>query len=65
VGGWVVGCSCSNTVRLPELLALCGEASRDAGRDAWIVATRGAAPDHPVLATLPESGYLKCVVLRT
>jgi 23S rRNA (cytosine1962-C5)-methyltransferase len=63
--GWVVGCSCSYNFRLQELLALVGEASRDAARDAWIVETRGAAPDHPVLATLPESSYLKCVVLRT
>jgi len=64
-GGHVVLCSCSYNVRLPDLLNYVAEASRDAGRDAWIVETRGAAPDHPVLATLPESGYLKCVVVRT
>jgi 23S rRNA (cytosine1962-C5)-methyltransferase len=64
-GGHVVGCSCSYNMHLPELLAIVGDASRDAGRPAWILETRGAAPDHPVLATLPESGYLKCLVLRT
>jgi 23S rRNA (cytosine1962-C5)-methyltransferase len=52
-------------MHLTDLVSIVGDASRDAGRPAWILETRGAAPDHPVLATLPESGYLKCLVLRT
>ena len=38
--------------------------ARDAGRAVWLEALRGAALDHPVALTLPESGYLKCAVLR-
>ena len=39
-------------------------ASVATGRAARIFRFTGAAPDHPVLATLPESEYLKCAFLR-
>ena len=32
--------------------------------DAWLDDLRGAPADHPVLMTLPESSYLKCVYAR-
>jgi 23S rRNA (cytosine1962-C5)-methyltransferase len=64
-GGHLVTCSCSYNVRAADFLSFLAEASRDAGRPAWVVETAGAAPDHPALLTLPESHYLKCVVLAT
>jgi 23S rRNA (cytosine1962-C5)-methyltransferase len=35
----------------------------DAGRNARILRNAGAGPDHPVHPNLPESAYLKCIVL--
>ena len=64
-GGVLVTCSCSYNVRAADFLAYLAEASRDAGVPAWVVETAGAAPDHPALLALPESHYLKCVVLAT
>jgi 23S rRNA (cytosine1962-C5)-methyltransferase len=29
-----------------------------------VLETRGAAPDHPAVLTLPETSYLKCLVCR-
>ena len=40
------------------------EASVGAGREARIFRFAGAAPDHPVLATVPETDYLKCAFMR-
>ena len=35
----------------------------DAGRTGPIIRTAGAGPDHPIHPLLPESAYLKAVVL--
>jgi 23S rRNA (cytosine1962-C5)-methyltransferase len=29
-----------------------------------VLEARGAAPDHPAILTLPETGYLKCLICR-
>ncbi len=29
-----------------------------------LLETRTAAPDHPVILTLPETHYLKCLICR-
>ena len=63
-GGVLVTCSCSFNVDRESFLACLAQASLDAGRDARIFRTSGAAADHPVLATLPESEYLKCAFVR-
>ncbi len=62
--GILLTCSCSQnfTPKLFETTLL--EAARDARRDIQILERRGAAPDHPVLLTFPESSYLQCWVLR-
>lgn len=63
-GGSLVTASCSHAVR-PELFVhFLNEAARDSGRDVYLEALHGAAPDHPALLTLPESSYLKCAFLR-
>ncbi|MEM7308830.1 MAG: class I SAM-dependent rRNA methyltransferase [Planctomycetota bacterium] len=64
-GGYLVTCSCSFNVKPADFAGFVADASRDAGVPAWLVETAGAAPDHPALVTLPESSYLKCLVLRT
>jgi 23S rRNA (cytosine1962-C5)-methyltransferase len=63
-GGVLVTCSCSHNVDRDAFRAALGAAAVAAGREARIVEFRGASEDHPVLATLPESEYLKCAVVR-
>jgi 23S rRNA (cytosine1962-C5)-methyltransferase len=40
------------------------DAARDAGRRLALVAWTGAGPDHPELVNVPETGYLKGMLLR-
>jgi 23S rRNA (cytosine1962-C5)-methyltransferase len=40
------------------------DAAADAGRTMMLVEKRMQARDHPVLVTVPETHYLKCIVLR-
>ncbi len=63
-GGMLVTCSCSHHVPLDEFLGVLTAAAVDAGRRVQVLETRGAAPDHPAVLTLPETNYLKCVICR-
>jgi 23S rRNA (cytosine1962-C5)-methyltransferase len=63
-GGTLVTCSCSHHVPLAEFMEAVGSAASDAKRRVQVLETRGAAPDHPSVLTLPETDYLKCVICR-
>jgi 23S rRNA (cytosine1962-C5)-methyltransferase len=63
-GGTLVTCSCSHHVPLADFTGIVASAAADAGRRVQILATRGAAPDHPEILTLPETAYLKCLICR-
>ena len=63
-GGLLVTCSCSHHVSLAELEGVVSSAAADAGRRVRLLERRGAAPDHPVVLNLPETEYLKCVMLE-
>jgi 23S rRNA (cytosine1962-C5)-methyltransferase len=63
-GGTLVTCSCSHHVGLPEFTAVVASAAADARVRVQLLETRGAAPDHPAILTLPETSYLKCLVCR-
>ena len=63
-GGTLVTCSCSHHVGLADFLEVVRAAAVDAGRRVQLLETRGAAPDHPAILTLPETSYLKCLILR-
>jgi 23S rRNA (cytosine1962-C5)-methyltransferase len=63
-GGVLLTCSCSYHVDEEMFLALLAEAARDAGRLVQITEKRTQGRDHPILLTVPETYYLKCVVLR-
>jgi 23S rRNA (cytosine1962-C5)-methyltransferase len=63
-GGLLVTCSCSHHVGWAELEAAVASASVDAGRRVRLLERRGPAPDHPVVLNLPETEYLKCIVLE-
>jgi 23S rRNA (cytosine1962-C5)-methyltransferase len=63
-GGILVTCSCSHHVSLADLTGAVASAAADAGRRVTLLETRSAAADHPVVLTLPETYYLKCLILR-
>lgn len=63
-GGTLVTCSCSHHVSLVEFTEVVAAAANDAGRRVQLLETRAAAPDHPEVLTLPETRYLKCLILR-
>jgi 23S rRNA (cytosine1962-C5)-methyltransferase len=63
-GGLLVTCSCSHHVGWAELEASITAAAADAHRRVRLLERRGAALDHPVVLNLPETEYLKCLVLE-
>ena len=63
-GGLLVTCSCSHHVGWADLEAAVASAAADASRRVRLLERRGAAPDHPVVLNLPETEYLKCLVLE-
>ena len=63
-GGYLVTCSCSFHVSESDLLELVASAALDAHRTAVVVERRMQSRDHPVLLTVPETHYLKCLILR-
>jgi 23S rRNA (cytosine1962-C5)-methyltransferase len=62
-GGLLVTCSCSHHVGWADLEGAVASAAVDAGRRVRLLERRGAAIDHPVVLNLPETEYLKCLVL--
>lgn len=62
--GILVTCSCSAAVssRRPTFVQTVVDAAKDAGRDATLIRTMGAAPDHPVPGDQPETEYLTVCV---
>ena len=63
-GGFLITCSCSHHVAWADLEAAVAAAAADAQRRVRLLERRGAAPDHPVILNLPETEYLKCLVLQ-
>jgi 23S rRNA (cytosine1962-C5)-methyltransferase len=63
-GGTLVTCSCSHHVALDEFTAVVASAAADSHRRVQVLESRGAAPDHPAILTLPETSYLKCLICR-
>jgi len=63
-GGVLVTCSCSHHVSEAMLLEIVAEASLDAGRTLRVLERRTQAADHPILLTVPETLYLKCLILQ-
>lgn len=63
-GGVLITCSCSYHVGEELFMEMLVDASRDAGRMIQVIEKRTQGRDHPMLLTVPETFYLKCVVLR-
>jgi 23S rRNA (cytosine1962-C5)-methyltransferase len=63
-GGYLITCSCSYHVSEADLLSVIAEAALDAHRTVTVVERRTQSRDHPILLTVPETHYLKCLILR-
>jgi 23S rRNA (cytosine1962-C5)-methyltransferase len=63
-GGLLVTCSCSHHVTWTDLEGAVTDAAIDSGRRVRVLERRGASLDHPVILNLPETEYLKCLVLE-
>ncbi|HMV00974.1 MAG TPA: class I SAM-dependent rRNA methyltransferase [Rhodocyclaceae bacterium] len=63
-GGVLVSCSCSQPVSDDDFWNMLQSAARDAHRQIRLLEQRGQGPDHPVLAGMPETRYLKCFIVQ-
>ena len=63
-GGILVTCSCSHHLSEAILLEIVASASLDTGKKLRVVERRMQSQDHPVLLTVPETLYLKCLILE-
>jgi 23S rRNA (cytosine1962-C5)-methyltransferase len=63
-GGVLVTCTCSYHMSESMFLGVVAEAAADARRQLQFVEKRIQARDHPVLAGVPETLYLKCLIAR-
>jgi 23S rRNA (cytosine1962-C5)-methyltransferase len=63
-GGVLVTCSCSHHVSEAMLLELVAEASLDTKRKLRVLERRTQSQDHAILLTVPETLYLKCLILE-
>jgi 23S rRNA (cytosine1962-C5)-methyltransferase len=63
--GTLVTCSCSYHVSEARFGEMLWEASVDLDRPLRVVERRGPSRDHPILLTVPETLYLKCLIIST
>ena len=63
-GGLFATFSCTGLVSEDEFLGMLRRAAFYAGRTVQVLKIAGAGPDHPFLAQVPESRYLKAVFCR-
>jgi 23S rRNA (cytosine1962-C5)-methyltransferase len=63
-GGFLLTCSCSYHVSEALFLQILAEAASDAGKKIVVAERRTQAQDHPILLTMTETHYLKCLIAR-
>lgn len=63
-GGIFLTCSCTGLVSEEQFLDMLRRAAFYAGRTVQVLKVAGAGADHPFLAHVPESRYLKAVFCR-
>lgn len=62
--GVLITCSCSFHVSEADLLEAVAAAALDSGKILRVLDRRSQASDHPILLTVPETHYLKCLILQ-
>ena len=63
-GGVLATFSCSHHVSSDDFADICRAAATDAGVTMRILAGLTQSPDHPILLTVPETHYLKGLLLE-
>jgi len=63
-GGYLVTCSCSYNISEELFAEMIHHASVDSHTPVMMVEKRMQGRDHPVLVGVPETYYLKCMILR-
>ena len=63
-GGLLITSTCSYHMSEEAFLNVIADAGADTGRAVQIVEKRMQSRDHPVLVSMPETYYLKCMILR-
>ena len=62
-GGTLVTCSCSYHVNPSDFLEVVADSARDVHRTIRLLENRTQAKDHPILLEVPETAYLKCLIV--
>ena len=63
-GGILVSCSCSHHMSEARLLEVIAAAALDGGKQLRVLERRTQSHDHPILLTVPETHYLKCLIFQ-
>lgn len=63
-GGVLVSCSCSHHMSEAHLLEIIASAALDCGKQLRVLERRTQSQDHPILLTVPETHYLKCLIFE-
>ena len=63
-GGVLVTNSCSHHVSEADLFETVAAAALDCGKTLRVLERRAQAADHPILLTVPETLYLKCLIFE-
>jgi 23S rRNA (cytosine1962-C5)-methyltransferase len=62
--GVLVSCSCSHHMSEAHLLEIVAAAALDCGKQLRVIERRTQSRDHPILLTVPETHYLKCLIFQ-
>ncbi len=63
-GGFLATASCSHFLTQEDFLQVVTDAASDAGVSVKLIERRGQAPDHPILPLVPETEYLKLLLIQ-
>ena len=63
-GGILATCSCSHHMHEAMLFQIVAEAALEAGKTLRVLEHRTQSSDHPILLTVPETLYLKCLIFQ-
>lgn len=63
-GGILITCSCSYHLSEEMFLGILASAAADVRRQVRLLEKQKQARDHPILLSMPETYYLKCLVLQ-
>jgi 23S rRNA (cytosine1962-C5)-methyltransferase len=63
-GGYLITSTCSQIISEDIFLNMLAEAATNARRIVQVVEKKTQSRDHPILLTMPETYYLKCMIVR-